>query len=241
VRSADGTVLVRDTSWRATSDVDLRLSLLGGRGGQDVGLLAVGGRKRSEATITYPPLVRLLDPLSLTVIDSVPQGVWSRSQQLWQILPCNDSPVVLLAGSDEVIAYDLSARQLVASVNRPALGSAHAVARCDVVAFASPPVSFREPVSPGILWYFRDQLRTRDSIDLRAELRRTQADPGPHVFGVALSPDGRYLWARLGFDGARLSDVREPAEVVVIRLADKRVVSRFPLGGPSMGPLFLAP
>jgi hypothetical protein len=241
MRAADGEVLARDSSWAETRDIDLRLARIEGGGGEPGGFLAVAGHKRAEMDAAMPPIIRLLDPASLVVLDSVPPLVWSRSQQLWQLLPCHGSSVLLLAGSLEIVAYDFGARRPVASVSRPALGSAHAIAQCDIVAFASPPSSLREPVAPGVLWYFRDQLRTRDSIDLRLVLGRAREDPGPHVFGVSLSPDGRYLWARVGFDGGRLSGARELAELVVVRLADKRLVSRFPLGGTSWGPMLRAP
>jgi hypothetical protein len=180
----------------------------------------------------------LLDPVTLAVVDSIPTTALPRPQDLWEVLACKGSASVLLVGSRDLAIYDLQNRRVLRAIARPASGRVDATSSCDMVALGNYPSDARYPITDGRVWIFSDLLQRRDSIDLATVLERTPASlGGPIAIGVAFSVDARTLWVRSGWNSSRLSDVREPAQLLGFRLADKVLVARVPLGGFSAGDL----
>ncbi len=185
--------------------------------------------------------VYLLDPVSLAPLDSIlPASLGGpQDQDIWQIIPAPGGRDLFLAGSHQLVRYDLVARRVAASTPRPSSGALSVTSDTGHVVISD---SGTWPDNPGSghLFLFGPNLEPRGVIDVSTALGGRPSSPTATRTGLmAASRDGRTVYVRAGSDLVGPLYPAQPARLLVVDVVSRTLRRAVKLDGYGLGAVFI--
>lgn len=195
-----------------------------------------GGGRRSRAG------VYLLAPTTLAVLDSIlPSALrGSPMQDIWQVVAAPDARSVYVAGSEQIVRYDLAARRITASIARPSVGGAVTVTADGSAVIIADAGRWPDTPGSGLLFLYSSDLLARGVVDVTTPLGGTPRTSSAMVTGVGVSQRaGHVLYIRAGTPAIGPLFPSQPARLLIVDVQEKQLLRAVDLGGYGLGPVVL--
>lgn len=178
----------------------------------------------------------LLDAATLAARDSVALGSTTSAPSggLGQILASPDGQRVYMATSDQLISYDVTRQQIVASTPRPSQGRL-AISPDGTGLYLTDPGDGRDNPGSGHIYVFGPLLEPRSPI----ELPRLDNGLEQTTQWAALGRNGRTLYVSTGTPEVGPLFPGGPGQIFVIDVGSRRIVENIRVGEWGLGPLFV--
>ena len=210
-------------------------------GRSDGAIAMVASRENAAGGPLRLASIYLLDRLSLTPFDSISFSELGGARVVLNLLVLKDGASLLIGTDTEFLVFDLLARRVVASRQRPGLGAVVLFPNSSRFA-ALDQGRFPELAGSGMVYLFDDQLAAIDSIDVSTPLGGSPHSPLATVMGNGVVDDATgELYVRTGSAPFGSLYPVQPARVIVLSLAGRRVDRIIPLVGDNFGFAYLLP
>jgi hypothetical protein len=203
------------------------------------GALLVVGVPNSESPRRERARVYMLSLNTLEPLDSIAESVLAPDEDVWQAIPTGDNRQIYLAGSTQLLRYDLALRRSTAAVARSASGVL-ALMRDERELVLTDVGTWPDSPGSGLLRIFGPDLQERGTIDVSSPLGGAPASNTAVRTGLAASDDsGRRLYVRSGSEEIGPLYPAQPARLLVVDLPARSVSSVLALRGYGLGNLLV--
>lgn len=202
--------------------------------------LAVIASRQYDTASRSQEAIYLLDASSLVVVDSIMASEIGAGQGIWQVIPDPQGHGFYVAGSEQIVRYDLATRRVIARTVRLGLGALTLTYGGNVLVLTD---TGTWPDSPGsgLLLLYGPNLESLGTIDISTPLGGAPHSASAISTGLAApGRDERTVYVRAGSESLGPLYPMQPARLLVVDVVSRALLRTIDLGGFGLGFLFVS-